>query len=242
MDKYTTLNWDSDFFGFRVARLQDVADTEIQEVLKDLTSHHYRLAVLFSGDGDSAIHRGAADNNGLLVDRKVTYARPVPDAPLTAATGTTAEMNIRVNPPDLKPEDLFDLAYLAGSYSRFRTDKNFPENDFKRLYTQWVINSLNGRFADYTLVHRDNQGTGGFATLKTEGDVARIGLISVDTGRQNQGIGKALVNETLKICIGRHIPVIEVDTQLDNTQACRFYEKAGFSVKEVRFVHHFWLT
>jgi dTDP-4-amino-4,6-dideoxy-D-galactose acyltransferase len=241
MVNFINLNWDSDFFGFKVARLKDIAAPEIKAILDDLSSRGYRLAVLYSGEGDQEIRLSAVENKGFLADKKVTYARTVPKLPLTGDLRTGSALNIRVNPPELKPEYLFDLAYLAGNYSRFRKDKNFPSGAFERLYAQWVINSLNGEFADYTLVHYDDKGIGGFSTLKTDGDMARIGLISVDTNRQNQGIGKALIIETIKICISNCINTIEVDTQSENVQACKFYEKSGFSVKEVKYIHHFWL-
>jgi dTDP-4-amino-4,6-dideoxy-D-galactose acyltransferase len=41
--------------------------------------------------------------------------------------------------------------------------------------------------------------------------------------------------------IESNIFTLEVPTQLDNIQACRFYEKCGFQIKEIKNIYHFWL-
>jgi len=241
MIQFVNLNWDSDFFGFKVARLTDFDPAELHVVLDYLARHEYRLAVLYSGQNDQQIHRAAKDNNGMMVDRKVTYARKVPPVLVNDTGKPGVNGHLRINPSGLEPEELYELAYLAGGYSRFRIDTNFPGETFKKLYAQWVINSLHGDFADYTLVYYADQGIGGFSTLKIEAGIAKIGLISVDTTRQNQGIGRSLMQETFNICSRHGIAEVEVVTQMDNIQACRFYEKSGFAVKDVNHIFHFWL-
>jgi ribosomal protein S18 acetylase RimI-like enzyme len=63
----------------------------------------------------------------------------------------------------------------------------------------------------------------------------------VDPGRQNQGIGKALVLESFVISATNNLKTIEVVTQLENTGACAFYSKSGFEISNVQNIYHFWL-
>ena len=52
---------------------------------------------------------------------------------------------------------------------------------------------------------------------------------------------KQLINRTRQTAIELGLKNIEVPTQYDNKQACRFYEVCGFQVKSITNIYHFWL-
>lgn len=56
-----------------------------------------------------------------------------------------------------------------------------------------------------------------------------------------QRYGKQLINRTKQTAIELGLKYIEVPTQYDNKQACRFYEACGFQVKSITNIYHFWL-
>jgi dTDP-4-amino-4,6-dideoxy-D-galactose acyltransferase len=241
MTDFNKMQWESGFFGFPVATIINHNGPELKSILKQLSLLDYKLAFLFSSEKDVELQQYAAKNGGLLVDRKVTYKRSVPIQIIPDKQSENHGKSIRINPSHIQAEELFDLAYSAGHYSRFKADQNFRKNDFKRLYSQWVINSLNGQLADYTIVVYGAEGIEGFSTLKLTNNIAKIGLISVDASKQNQGIGKSLIQESFRICVEKMVSTIEVVTQMDNSEACLFYEKVGFSILSIHYVYHFWL-
>ena len=56
-----------------------------------------------------------------------------------------------------------------------------------------------------------------------------------------QRYGKQLINRTKQTAFELGLKYIEVPTQYDNKQACRFYEACGFQIKSITNIYHFWL-
>ena len=52
---------------------------------------------------------------------------------------------------------------------------------------------------------------------------------------------KQLINRTKQTAFELGLKNIEVPTQYDNKQACRFYEACGFQIKSITNIYHFWL-
>lgn len=78
-------------------------------------------------------------------------------------------------------------------------------------------------------------------TLKEKSEAMQIGLISTSIESQGKGYGKQLINRTKQTAFELGLKYIEVPTQYDNKQACRFYEACGFDVKSISNIYHFWL-
>jgi len=145
--KLTPLPWDSEFFGFPVVRLDlgagDAADPALRECL---AASPARVVYLFAEDLDDAGRAALAALGAVPAARKLTFARPLgginPDFPDAVRPWT--------GPPS--PE-LEQLAWASGQHSRFRLDPGFAPH-YRRLYRQWLQNSLSGEIADAVLVAR----------------------------------------------------------------------------------------
>jgi dTDP-4-amino-4,6-dideoxy-D-galactose acyltransferase len=77
-------------------------------------------------------------------------------------------------------------------------------------------------------------------TLGIKEKVANIGLLAVDETLHGKGIGMSLIEACVRYCKAENIITLDVPTQLDNAQACKFYEKCGFTEKSVQSIYHFW--
>ena len=224
------LDWDSGFFGYKVARARTGLSTaDIPLLLQELDTAKVKLAYYFSDD--QIIF---PDNNSFevkLVDKKLTYLKQV-------QSFETCEFISTYHSEDI-PEELLNLSLESGHCSRFNVDENIGRQKFEELYRQWIRASLTGQLNYKVLVYKREGNIAGFVTIGNKGDFADIGLIAVDERYRGQGIGKYLVQAAENYC-NDSLVKIQVVTQAANKAACRLYEKCGFEIGSTEFVYHLW--
>lgn len=140
----------------------------------------------------------------------------------------------------LSLEDLNQLAYESGKFSRFKLDLKFNNLDFYRLYDEWIINSLNKKIASKVFFIQEENEVLGFVTISITDNIAKIGLIAVSKNYQGKGLGKELLNFTENFCIENQVDYLEIPTQLENIPACNFYKKQGYQINEILIIKHLW--
>lgn len=133
-----------------------------------------------------------------------------------------------------------ELAYESGKKSRFLLDSRFGEEKFKQLYDIWIINSLNKKFAQKTYYIEADEKAIGFVTLQQHEKLGKIGLIATHPDFQGKGFGKKLLYHTENFCIENGITQLEIPTQKENIQACAFYKKQGYDIKDEVIIKHYW--
>ena len=131
------LDWDSDFFGLRIAKAvvsseEDVvALSQRERVLRN----HFDLIYIFSEPVIDILF-----DNVRLVDRKAIFSsnhlQENEDCPAI----------VQWKSPDAT-DSLVSLALVSGEYSRFKTDPRLPVGSYERLYTRWIEQSVNGAMA-----------------------------------------------------------------------------------------------
>jgi dTDP-4-amino-4,6-dideoxy-D-galactose acyltransferase len=233
------LAWDSQLFGFGVARLtgEGLTAAEAAAALAECRAAGVRLVYWPTRPTDAATNRAAQQHGAWLADRKVTFAMPLPShlAAAPADAGIVATTN---HTPQLE-----SLAWQSGAYSRFARDPRLPVAAFRQLYTQWLRNSLNGTIAQVVLTLPDAAGHElGLLTLGEKNGWADIGLLAVDEPVRGQRVGQRLVAEARRRAAGAGVAGLQVVTQRDNARACRFYESCGFALAHEEYIYHLWLT
>jgi dTDP-4-amino-4,6-dideoxy-D-galactose acyltransferase len=228
------LSWDSNFFSKKIGRIFTDSPDNLKSCLKEAATIDYQLVYVFSNK-DFFIDNNILDQfNGKLMDKKVLYEKKIEE--LEVHPSFVCEYD-----GSMLTAELELLAYEAGKYSRFKLDKNFGKNDFYRMYKIWIDNSIKHQIADNVFVVIENNIIKGLITLKKNGVVGNIGLCAVSPDIQSKGYGKALITKCENELLGVDISKLEVSTQADNTQACNFYEKCGFQIKEITNIYHFWV-
>jgi dTDP-4-amino-4,6-dideoxy-D-galactose acyltransferase len=238
MCKYIRLKWDTDFFGFRVAKLipGKIQPEDLPQVLYSLKKDSFKLVYFFVNPSNPKLNKAAKENQGVFVDEKVTYF-----------TRITKERQCKIHPDIIEYQDeivedkMIELSLQSGEYSRFKKDPHFNPNRFTDLYTLWIKNSVSKKIADSVLVYKPGNLTKGFITLALESGNGKIGLIGVDRGERGKNIGSELIKAAKEFFLARDIYTINVVTQGRNIAACKFYEKNGFYVEKKENVYHFWL-
>jgi len=233
MKKIEYLAWDSEFFNKKIGRIIVGNSENIVNILEEAKKEDYQLIYAFGNEDFYVKKEILQQYNGKLVDEKLLYYKLIsePYPFLEQIEDYT----------DTLTEELENLAYISGEFSRFKSDKNFAEDDFYRMYKIWIEKSLDRKIADYVFVAKESEQLQGMVTLKIFEKTGHIGLIAVSPETQRKGYGKILIKACENELFAKDIFQLEVPTQKDNTQACKFYEKYGFKIKEITNIYHFWL-
>ncbi len=240
MTRFQILDWDSEFFGMTVARIlpDKLSTPELERTIASLKENGVTLAYWASDPSDAASQQAARSCSGFLADRKTTYLIDLEGAPGMACGGDWVMEEYAGAAPN---DELVSLALQAGAYSRFRIDPRMPDGKFVALYKRWIESSVNRKIADTVLVVRHSGRIVGMVTVGEKNGRGDIGLIAVDAGMRGKNVGVSLVRGALEWMRGKRFRFAQVVTQGENAAACRMYERCGYRVEKIEFVHHFWI-
>jgi dTDP-4-amino-4,6-dideoxy-D-galactose acyltransferase len=239
---FVELTWDSDFFGFPVAKVvAELDDWSLNKTLAGARAAGIRLLYYLSIEDHPVPSRLLKEFTGALVDRRVTFGKagPGPACPALSSSWSICEF-----PQVLPTQELLELAVAAGAFSRFAVDPRIPRSQCAKLYESWMQQSCLGEMADCVLGAFEAGPFSpclGMITLAFAEDEARIGLIAVQAKARGKGIGSALIQAAHRKMAERGICRAVVITQLANVPACRLYERCGYRICDVQNYYHFWL-
>lgn len=228
------LEWDSAFFGWKTGRASNPG--ALQPLIEQAQSNNYRLVYLFSETALFPSVEIPAGTELVPADRKVLYAMD-----LTGLTGHRDSSGVTTYGGDAACSDLLELALLSGTFSRFNTDSHFRNGEFERMYEEWIEAAVAKKIADYVFVTRERGRVTGMVTLAVHDNIARIGLLAVHNRHQGQQLGKRLINACINAALARNCTLLKVPTQYENRNACLFYERSGFKLKQLTNIYHLWL-
>ena len=235
------LEWDSKFFGCRIARARAprLDETELARILgwtrEESVDCLYLL--LDAGDLEGAMRAQAA--GFCMVDARVTL-----DCDPDDLAGTPGEEP----PPGISPcapQDvaaLTEIARVSHTDSRFYADGRFSEERCGALYATWIENNCAGS-AQEVLVARDDGRAVGYVSCHENADGSgQIGLIAVAGEARGRRLGQHLVRGSLIWFAARGRCPARVVTQGRNVRALRTFEGAGFRTRCVELWFHLWPT
>jgi dTDP-4-amino-4,6-dideoxy-D-galactose acyltransferase len=231
------LEWDTDFFGRRIARVVPtrLTPSTTGEVLAWCESEQIDCLYFLAESTDQESVILAEDHGFRQVDIRMVLERSLGDV-------TPAE-HLPVPVRNAADEDIPALRTIAGaSYrdSRFYYDSHFPTALCDALYETWVERSCHG-YADAVLVAAgENDQPAGFITCHLEQDTGKIGLVGVGEAARGQGVGRDLINAALIWFATQEMSGVTVVTQGRNVRAQRLYQRNGFITRSVQLWYHRW--
>ena len=215
------LDWDTDFFGFRVARVCG----------RRLTAEEAdRVTAWCREQGVVCAY--------LLADVRLTYAvQPGPQGADPSGEGAAIRPSRTDDVPALRR-----IAQASFFDSRFYFDRRFPRRCCDELYATWIEKSCR-RWPESVLVADQGDGVVGFVSCEEDGAGAgRIGLAAVDAAARGQNWGRHLVQAALQWFHRCQTRVVLVQTQGRNRAAQRLYQKCGFVPHTVHHWYHRWFS
>lgn len=227
------LDWDSNFFGFRIAQAlaNHLTEVDLPPIFDWCARNRIRCLYLLVASSDMDAVRVVATAPFRFADIRVTLE--------TRLNGTCAPApGVRAaREEDLRP--MAAIARISHTASRFYADPGFPREKCDLLYETWIENSLSG-YAQKVLVAEQDAKLAGYITCNWTGDRGQIGLLAVADWARNAGVGQSLVNAALRVFEEQGLKSVAVVTQGGNLTAQRLYQRCGFLSRSVDLWFHCW--
>ena len=231
------LQWDSEFWGFTVAKVNcDRLRENIEVEILEWCITNKVKCLYFAADGSDPDTLSRAYRAGFqFVDVRIELEY---DSHLMINNGRTDLTIRKVEPKDI--EILINIAKTAYYDTRFFKDTNFNKNQVVLLYEEWIKRDFTkgkvlGLFPDNITSPR------GYVSLTNDGpEISRIGLIAVEQSLRGKGFGRLLLEAAVANSLEMGARKIKVATQGTNIAALKLYENSGFRVNDVRIWFHRW--
>ena len=189
------LDWDSNFFELQIAEC--VIDN--QSVIN--VEKTYDLIYVFCNSDKEINLPGYSES---YKENKIVFIKDLVKNQLDS------ENILSFSSTNFSREQLYELSFESGKYSRFKKDKKFSIQQFENLYKRWIDNSLDFGFSDDILVYVEEKKIIGFISYKIKKNEATIGLVAVLPNHQGKGIGKKLLQFVFVSNLLHFSPIIVV--------------------------------
>lgn len=239
MIKFFKDNFDSEIFGFDAYKMYLHGGLDSADEVSDLVATtHAKMIACFS----PFHHRNFEILSALkfdLISLRSTLVLKADDVHYPALKEGFVMSTQADGKPEIKEEDLNEIADIIGSTSRYFKDRKLTKTYSHELYIKWISNSLFNNYADRFVVIKDAKGNlVGIHTLKIREGVGFVDLIGVNSKFQRMGFGQVLLAEGVKLLKEAGVKSIEVVTEAENLSGSAFYQANGFVSKDIELVYH----
>jgi dTDP-4-amino-4,6-dideoxy-D-galactose acyltransferase len=232
------LDWDSDFFGVRVARLvpRRLNPSEMKRAMVWCRNHRIDCLYFLADAADLQTIRLSEKYRFRSVDIRMTLERELkePDF-LKPLYGAKLRLSSEQDIPALE-----SIAKTAHQDSRFYYDPHFKTARCSALYQTWIRYSCRD-FADAVWVAEIDRKPVGYVSCHLKGqNRGEIGLVGLAQSAQGKGLGQGLILESLRWFFRQGVRQVSVVTQGRNIRAQRLYQRCGFLTCSVDLWYHYW--
>jgi ribosomal protein S18 acetylase RimI-like enzyme len=230
------LDWDSKFFGVRIARVigHRMDQQKMAEVLRAVREESIQCVYFLAGTEPATTH--IAESNGFhLVDVRITLAARL----LVSHGGMWQGDGVReVEAGDMSA--IREIATRSHSGSRFHRDGRFPRDLCDELYRIWITRNCHG-CADAVLVAEHESHAAGYVSCHLKGvGHGEIGLLGVDESAAGVGLNVKLVRHALRWFQEHEVEDVTVATEASNVGTLRLYQQCGFLATATQLWFHYW--
>jgi GNAT superfamily N-acetyltransferase len=228
------LEWDTEFWGVRVARVLAGSMTEESRAGIDGWCVENGIScVYFLAEADDEATKAAAEEGGFFyTDSRVTLRKEVREPREVSA------IPVRVA-EDRDLEALEAIARSSHETTRFYHDPHFPDDRCGELYAQW-IRSTYASDDVVLIIEHDGRAVAYVTCGLREGNTGYIGLIAVDASMRERGLGAALAVAAHNWMVEHGVKHAAVVTQERNVAAMHLIQNAGYVVDSTHLWFHKW--
>jgi len=238
------LEWDTSFFGNRIARLNgnrltaDLCNSAI-----DWCNARQIDCLYFLADSNDPGTVWLAEEQGFrLVEIRYTLERSLKDWNPDTRPHSTDDVLIRpVQSSDIPiVQEIARTSYLD---SRFYFDPHFDEEHWGQYYATWAKKSCEGGAELALIAEKDGEIAGyitGLVDPKTRHGLYE--LTGVRASMRRSGVGQELFRSGLDWYVQHGVSYLTVVTQGRNVTTQRMIQRHGFLSKACQIYYHKWFT
>jgi dTDP-4-amino-4,6-dideoxy-D-galactose acyltransferase len=241
------LDWDTEFFGFRVGRVFDteLTDDGARAVLAWSKREAVDCVYFLADVGDTSSAHAAAEVGFRLMDVRVELGQKLGRQPADRNSRVEGDVRDFEFATSRDVSALREIAEVSHTDSRFYADLRFPRDRCAALYARWIEGSCAGA-AEAVLIDRIDDRAAAYVTCHLESDPGtsrtsgRIGLVAVADRARGRSVGGRLVAASMAWFAKNGADRVRVVTQGRNAGAAQLYEKAGFRTQRMGLWFHLW--
>jgi len=240
MNLIEILEWDTNHFGFKVARMNTATPEELQPALDSCAALGVKLLIhRCNTDNPRFVHQ--LERHGFeLMDTNVRYCLSLADTQVTSVPGPAIIrpcLNTEANNVAAIARDAF-----AGYIGHFHNDPRLDRAKCDALYIEWARNlCLDQNLADLVLLAEMEGKIVGFDSHKIiKGKVADGILSGVSPQAQGRGIRKALMIASNNWCKSHGLERMEEGVDVNNYGIQRVLASLGFRMYASLYTFHRW--
>lgn len=232
-DVCSHLEWDSNFFGYRIARVNvpTLTPERVDQLAAWCRAERVDCLYFLADADDIQTSRLAEQHRLCFVDVRMTLTASV--------TARHTDRSIR----ECLPDDISILKSIARANhraSRFYHDPVFSADLSDRMYELWIAGSCDD-FANVALISCEHDVPTGYITCNLLPDGrGEIDLLGVSAQHRSKGIGGRLIDASMDWFHAQGVSQVEVVTQGRNIPAQRLYQKHGFLTQNIAHWYHWW--
>lgn len=239
------LQWDTDFFGRRIAKVtsSQLDEKLVESIYAWSESNHIDCLYFLASAEDIATIRLAEELGFRLVEIRLNMERSLKDwNPATrprSATGISIRQGTEQDIPRLQ-----EIARHSYYDSRFYFDRCFSEDSWRAYYATWVKKSFTGG-AQIALVAEYEERIIGYITGLIEANDPTRGqyeLTGVDPAARNLGAGNELFRSGLDAYVRAGVEYIWLATQGRNIATQRMVQRNGLVTRSCQLYFHKWFS
>jgi GNAT superfamily N-acetyltransferase len=236
------LEWDTSFFGWRIAKLLHSRLTEaLISLVHEWCQERSIDCLYFLADSDDPRTIWLAEEHRFqLVEVRYTLERSLKD--WDPDNRPLLDGGLTIRPP--KAADiptLQDIARTCYLDSRFYFDPHFSEDNWGAYYATWVKKSCEGG-ADLALVAEKDGQVVGYITglIDPQNNQGIYELTGVKETERRTGVGQELFRSGLDWYVRHSVDTLWVATQGRNIVTQRMIQRHGFLSKSCQLYYHIW--
>jgi dTDP-4-amino-4,6-dideoxy-D-galactose acyltransferase len=231
------LDWDTEFFGFPIAR---VLERRLDEPTADAidawcAAHGIRCLYFLADPEDRGTARIASERGFRHVDDRVLLTHT-----LEGLDGTGERAEIRAARRE-DVERLTEIASVSHTDTRFFADPGFPRDRCAEMYERWVANAVADQCRPVHVPVIEGRPVG-YQVIQPPGDerVGRLEILAIAEEARGEGIASQLLRDSLGWLAEHGADSVATITQGRNTASLEVHRRVGFSGAIDGAWHHKW--
>lgn len=236
------LDWDSEFFKFEIGSCQGkLLKENREEFIKEFTDNKFDCVYVFCDENDPFCAELESNKSVLPVGGHAEYEL-VKENWKRKNNGQARDIRVFNKKMAVNDRNIADqiktISRNLVPISRFYYDLHFKLRA-EDMYEVWADKIMSNEGGEIAIEMRDGKVAGMVGYIMGK-DFGQISLVKTQKEFEGQGIASRLLDCALENLFKSGIPKIKVITQANNDLAKRLYQNAGFQIKKITKIYHWW--